>query len=357
LKLIIQIPCYNEAENIAQTLQALPRQIPGIQLVETLVVDDGSLDQTVEAAQGAGADHIIRLPRHMGLAAGFMTGLDACLRLGADVIVNTDADNQYNAGDIESLIRPILAGRADLVVGDRGVATLIAFSPFKRQLQRLGSWVIGQAAGVNTPDATSGFRALTRAAAMRTLVLSEYSYTLETLIQAGARRMAVEYVPVRTNTQTRPSRLVRSIPDYLTQSSTTIVRAYTMYRPLRVFTAISILFLAGGLAGVIRFLYFYFTEGGMGHVQSLILAAVLLIVGFQIFLIGLVADLIGFNRKILEEALYRLRRIELGEKPEVSEATQATDPSGKTPPEKAPADQAPADQAPADQAPPVEERA
>jgi glycosyltransferase involved in cell wall biosynthesis len=347
LKLIIQIPCYNEAEHIAQTLQALPRQIPGIRLVETLVVDDGSLDQTVEAAQAAGADHIVRLPRHMGLAAGFMAGLDACLRLGADVIVNTDADNQYNAGDIESLLRPILAGRADLVVGDRGVATLMTFSPFKRQLQRLGSWVIGQAAGVSTPDATSGFRALTRAAAMRTLVLSEYSYTLETLIQAGARRMAVEYVPVRTNTQTRPSRLMRSIPDYLTHSSTTIVRAYTMYRPLRVFSAISVLFLTGGLAGVVRFLYFYFTEGGMGHVQSLILAAVLLIVGFQIFLIGLVADLIGFNRKILEEALYRLRRIELGERPEVGESQQVSASPEKAPPE----------QAPPDKVPPVEERA
>ena len=203
------------------------------------------------------------------------------------------------------------------------MATLPGFSPLKRQLQRLGSWVIGQAAGVPTPDATSGFRALTRAAAMRTLVLSEYSYTLETLIQAGAHRMAVEYVPVRTNLQTRPSRLMRSIPDYLANSTATIVRAYTMYRPLRVFTAVSVLLLTGGLAVVVRFLYFYFTERGAGHVQSLILAAVLLIAGFQVFLIGLVADLIGFNRKILEEALYRLRRIELGERPEMNEAPPA----------------------------------
>jgi glycosyltransferase involved in cell wall biosynthesis len=314
LKLIIQIPCFNEAETIAQTLGALPRQISGLDQVEYLVVDDGSDDGTAEAARRAGAHHVVRLPRHAGLAAGFMAGLESALKLGADVIVNTDADNQYHAADIQRLLEPILAGRADLVVGDRGVATLPAFSPLKRRLQRLGSWVIGRASGVDTPDATSGFRAISRAAALRTLVLSEYSYTLETLIQAGARRMAVEYVPVRTNVQTRPSRLMRSIPDYLANSSVTIVRAYTMYRPLRVFTALSALLILGGMVGVVRFLYYFITGGGIaGHIQSLILAAVLLIVGFQVFLIGLVADLIGFNRKILEEVLYRLRRLELGE--------------------------------------------
>jgi glycosyltransferase involved in cell wall biosynthesis len=314
LKLIIQIPCFNEAETIPQTLGALPRQIPGVDRIEYLVVDDGSNDGTAEAAREAGAHHVVRLPRHTGLAAGFMAGLEASLKLGADVIVNTDADNQYHAADIQLLLEPILAGRADLVVGDRGVGTLQSFSPLKRSLQRLGSWVIGRASGVDTPDATSGFRAISRAAALRTLVLSEYSYTLETLIQAGARGMAVEYVPVRTNVQTRPSRLMRSIPDYLANSSVTILRAYTMYRPLRVFTALSALLVLGGLVGVVRFLYFYITGGGIaGHIQSLILAAVLLIVGFQVFLIGLVADLIGFNRKILEEMLYRLRRLEMGE--------------------------------------------
>jgi glycosyltransferase involved in cell wall biosynthesis len=314
LKLIIQIPCFNEAETIPQTLGALPRQIPGVDRIEYLVVDDGSNDGTAEAAREAGAHHVVRLPRHAGLAAGFMAGLEASLKLGADVIVNTDADNQYHAADIQLLLEPILAGRADLVVGDRGVGTLQSFSPLKRSLQRLGSWVIGRASGVDTPDATSGFRAISRAAALRTLVLSEYSYTLETLIQAGARGMAVEYVPVRTNVQTRPSRLMRSIPDYLANSSVTILRAYTMYRPLRVFTALSALLVLGGLVGVVRFLYFYITGGGIaGHIQSLILAAVLLIVGFQVFLIGLVADLIGFNRKILEEMLYRLRRLEMGE--------------------------------------------
>jgi glycosyltransferase involved in cell wall biosynthesis len=312
LKLIIQIPCYNEAQSIGATIQTLPREIPGLETIEYLVIDDGSTDHTARAAREAGIHHLIRLPHHLGLAAAFMAGLEACIKFGADVIVNTDADNQYQAADIPRLIEPILAGRADLVIGDRGVATLKSFSPTKKILQLLGSWVIGQASGVNTPDATSGFRAITRDAALRTLVLSEYSYTLETLIQAGAQRMAVEYVPVRTNTQTRPSRLIRTIPDYLAQSTATILRAYTMYRPLRVFTILSLFFLIGGLIGSIRFLFFYFSGQGAGHFQSLILSAVLLIVGFQIFLIGLVADLIGFNRKILEEILYRFRRLEIG---------------------------------------------
>jgi glycosyltransferase involved in cell wall biosynthesis len=314
MKLIIQIPCFDEEQTLPGTLADLPREIPGIETVEWLVIDDGSTDRTIEVAREGGVDHVVRLTNNKGLAAAFQAGLDACLKLGADVIVNTDADNQYHAADIQLLLEPILAGRADLVVGDRGVGTLQSFSPLKRSLQRLGSWVIGRASGVDTPDATSGFRAISRAAALRTLVLSEYSYTLETLIQAGARGMAVEYVPVRTNVQTRPSRLMRSIPDYLANSSVTILRAYTMYRPLRVFTALSALLVLGGLVGVVRFLYFYITGGGIaGHIQSLILAAVLLIVGFQVFLIGLVADLIGFNRKILEEMLYRLRRLEMGE--------------------------------------------
>jgi len=313
LKLIIQIPCYNEADTISQTLQALPRQLTQIDELEVLVVDDGSTDNTEEVARAAGVHHIVQLPHHAGLASAFMTGLETCLRMGADIIVNTDADNQYNPDDIQLLIEPILAGRADLVVGDRRVATLSRFSPLKRILQRLGSWVIGQASGVHTPDATSGFRAISRGAALRTIVLSEYSYTLETLIQAGAHRMAVEYVPIRTNEQTRPSRLIRSIPQYLAQSSATILRSYTMYRPLRVFTILSLVTFLGGLFLSLRFLYYYLIDQGSGHVQSLILAAVLIIVSFQVFLIGLVADLIGFNRKILEETLFRLRRLELGD--------------------------------------------
>jgi glycosyltransferase involved in cell wall biosynthesis len=313
LKLIIQIPCLNEAQNIAQTVQALPRELPGFDKLEYMVIDDGSTDKTSEVALQSGVHHVITLPHHVGLAAAFTAGLDECLRRGADIIVNTDADNQYNADDIKLLVDPISSGRADIVIGDRGVATQQTFSPTKRVLQRFGSWIIGRASGIDTPDATSGFRAFSKQAALRTLVLNDYSYTLETLIQAGARQMAVEYVPVRTNEQTRPSRLMRSIPHYLTNSSAIILRAYTMYRPLRVFTIISLLLLLGGALGTFRFLYFYIIGEGIGHVQSLILSAVLLIVGFQIFLIGLVADLIGFNRKVLEELLYRIRRIELGD--------------------------------------------
>jgi glycosyltransferase involved in cell wall biosynthesis len=279
--------------------------------IEYLIIDDGSQDETAQVAAANGVHHVVRLNPHRGLAAGFMAGLDACLHRGADVIVNTDADNQYNADDIQRLIAPILSGQADIVVGDRGIASLQAFSPLKRFLQRLGSWVIHRASGLDTPDATSGFRALSREAALRTMVLSEYSYTLETLIQAGNRGVAVAYVPVRTNPQTRPSRLMRSIPHYLAYSGTTIVRAYTMYRPLRVFSSVGSLLILGGLILALRFLYFYLIGQGGGHIQSVILSAILLIVGFQILLIGLLADLISSNRKIMEEVLYRLRRVEL----------------------------------------------
>jgi glycosyltransferase involved in cell wall biosynthesis len=313
MKLIIQIPCYNEEETLPLTLADLPRSLPGVDQIEYLVIDDGSQDRTVEVAESLGAHHILRLPRNQGLARAFLAGLEMALRLGADIIVNTDGDNQYWGGNIENLVAPILSGQADIVVGDRGVATVNHFSPLKRWLQRLGSWVVQQAAGVSIPDATSGFRALTREAALRTLVLSEYSYTLETLIQAGARQMAVAYVPVRTNPQTRPSRLMRHLPQYLTQSAITILRTYTLYRPLRVFLGLGGLMIASGVLLGLRFLYYLVTRSGTGNVQSLILAAILLIVGFQTCLIGLTADLIGFNRKILEETLFRIRRMELEE--------------------------------------------
>ena len=311
MKLIIQIPCYNEAESLPATIQALPAAIDGIRSIEYLVIDDGSSDDTLNVARACGVHHIIQMPRHSGLAAAFAFGLESCLKRGADIIVNTDADNQYNGDDIQHLVAPILAGQADIVIGDRGVATLQAFSPLKRSLQRFGSWVISHTSGVNTPDATSGFRALTRTAAIETMVLSQYSYTLETLIQAGSRRLSVAFVPIRTNPTTRPSRLMNNIPHYLANSLVTILRAYTMYRPLRVFTILgSIVTLAGILIGM-RYVYFILIGQSGGKVQSLILAAVLLIVGFQIFMIGLLADLISFNRKILEEILFRIRRSEL----------------------------------------------
>jgi glycosyltransferase involved in cell wall biosynthesis len=265
------------------------------------------------------------LARNLGLAGAFSAGLEACLQRGADIIVNTDADNQYNAEDIVKLVEPILRGEADIVVGDRGVAGHPAFTPTKRLLQRLGSWVIGQASGVETPDATSGFRAISRDAAIHTIVLSNYSYTLETLIQAGSRQMAVKFVPVRTNSVTRPSRLMNNIPHYLVNSSATIIRAYTMYRPLRVFTIIGSILTFLGIAIGIRFTYFFIIGEGGGKIQSLILAAILLIIGFQVFLIGLLADLIGFNRKILEEILFRMRRMELKDEDFSPEENPLTD--------------------------------
>jgi glycosyltransferase involved in cell wall biosynthesis len=300
VKLIIQIPCYNEAETLPQTVAALPKHIPGIEKIEVLIVDDGSTDNTYETAISIEIDHIIRHTSNKGLAATFSTGLEACLARGADIIVNTDADNQYQADDIVKLVEPIIQGHADLVVGDRNVTKVNSFSPIKRQLQRFGSWVVGQAANLQVPDATSGFRALSREAAMRTLVLNEYSYTLETLIQAGAKRLTVTYVPVRTNDPTRPSRLMKSIPHYLANIIPTIIRSYTLYRPLRIFSAMSALN--------------YLLNEGTGHIQSLILAAILLIVGFQVFTIGLVADLVSANRKILEETIYHVRKQEYKQK-------------------------------------------
>ena len=311
MKLIIQIPCYNEEATLPQTIRDLPQALPGVDEVEYLVVDDGSIDRTAEVARDLGVGHVVRLKQNCGLANAFVTGLETALQLGADVIVNTDADNQYRGEDIARLIQPILDGDADIAVGDRGVAALEHFSPLKRLLQRWGSWVVGRAAGIPIPDATSGFRAFTREAALRLTVLSDYTYTLETLIQAGARRMAVVYVPIATNPQTRQSRLVRSIPSFLALSIVTIVRFYTMYRPMRVFTMFGGAFIAGGVVLGLRFVYYFVQGMGTGKVQSLILAAILTIVGFQICLIGLMADLVGLNRKMVEESLYRVRRIEL----------------------------------------------
>jgi len=310
MKLVIQIPCYNEEATLDQTVRNLPRALPGVDEIEYLVVDDGSTDHTIRAAQECGVHHIVHLKQHQGLAHGFTAGLEAALQAGADIIVNTDADNQYWGEDVVRLIQPILDERADIVVGDRGVAALEHFSPLKRLLQRIGSWVVERAAGIPIPDATSGFRAFTREAALRLTVLSDYTYTLETLIQAGARRMAVVYTPIRTNPQTRESRLIRSVPSFLVLSMVTIVRFYTMYRPLRFFTMLGGTLIASGIVLGLRFLYYLVRGGGAGHVQSLILATAFAIVGFQICLIGLIADLVRLNRKMLEETLYHVRRME-----------------------------------------------
>lgn len=310
MKLIIQIPCYNEAETLPHTLQLLPRAIEGVDEIEVLVIDDGSQDGTAEVARAAGVQHVLRLRAHAGLAFAFAAGLNASLEAGADLIVNTDADNQYEAADIPKLLEPLLRGEADLVVGDRGVATQPYFKPLKRRLQTWGSRVVSSAAGLQIPDATSGFRAFTRQAALRTIILSEYSYTLETLIQAGQRHLRVVSVPVRTNPPRRPSRLMRGTVDYLAHSSITILRAYAMYRPIRVFFFIGGVLIVLGLIPLLRFLYFYFfVMPTVGKLQSLLLGAVLLIIGFQTMLIGLLADLVGFNRKILEEILLRVRQL------------------------------------------------
>ncbi|GAB4483868.1 MAG: glycosyltransferase family 2 protein [Anaerolineales bacterium] len=307
-KLIIQIPCYNEESTLPETLQSLPNEINGVDEIEVLIIDDGSTDQTAAVATRHGVHHIIRFPQHVGLATAFATGLNACLERGADIIVNTDADNQYNAADIQTLIQPILEKKADIVIGDRGVANHPEFPPLKRLLQKWGSQVLALTSGLDIPDATSGFRAYSREAALKTIVLSGYTYTLETLIQAGSKGLAVHYVPVRTNPKKRPSRLIRSLPEYLALSTITIIRSYAMYRALRFFTIIGGLFILSGLLLGVRFLIIhYILQTGAGNLQSLLLMAVLLIIGFQILLIGLLADLIGFNRKILEEVLYRLR--------------------------------------------------
>ena len=319
MKLIIQIPCFNEAKILPKTLAELPEVIKGVDVVETLIIDDGSTDDTVKTARKAGADHIAKLPRHLGLAQAYAAGLDASLRLGADIIVNTDADNQYKAEDIARLIGPILMGEAEMVIGDRGVANVAHFAPHKRLLQTIGSRVVSATAGFEIPDATSGFRAITREVAMQTLVLSNYSYTLETLIQAGAKKVRVSFVPIETNPPERPSRLFRSIRNYLVNSSVTILRAFAMYRALRIFTVISAIMLLAGIGIGIRFLVNYLQGQGSGMIQSLILAAIFLIVGFLTFLIGLIADLVSFNRKILEEILYRLRRQDASPSAETSD--------------------------------------
>lgn len=307
MKLIIQIPCYNEAQTLGIALSALPRQVVGFDEVEWLVIDDGCSDDTVKVAEEYNVHHVVRHTHNQGLARAFMTGLDACLQLGADVIVNTDADNQYNAKDIPALTEPIVAGRADIVIGARPIESIEHFSLTKKVLQRLGSWVVRIASNTNIQDAPSGFRAISRLAAQRLVVFNDYTYTLETIIQAGQKNMAITCVPVSVNEDLRPSKLLKSIPSYIKRSMVTIFRIFVIYKPFRFFGTIGALLFGIGLLWGVRFIWFYFTGDGKGHVQSVILAGALLGMGFQTVLIAFIADLLAANRKLLEEIRYMQR--------------------------------------------------
>lgn len=310
MKLIIQIPCYNEAETLEITLNDLPRRLEGIDCIEYLIINDGSKDATVEVARRWGVHHIISFSQNKGLARGFMAGLDGCLKNGADIIVNTDADNQYRAEDIERLIRPILDGKADMVVGARPIDETEHFSFLKKKLQHFGSWAVRKASNTHIQDAPSGFRAMTREAALHLNVINDYTYTLETIVQAGRDKIAITSVPIRTNPQLRSSRLFNGIWSYVKKSMVIILRAYMMYQPLKCFTYLSLPPLLVGMGIGIRFLILIALGRGYGHVQSLILACTLIIVGFLTFMIGLISDLIAANRKILSDTQYHIRRME-----------------------------------------------
>jgi glycosyltransferase involved in cell wall biosynthesis len=310
-KLIIQIPCLNEAKTLPATLAALPRDIEGVDCIETLIIDDGSTDDTVAVARQCGVNHIVRFTSHRGLARGFAAGLDACLHLGADVIVHTDADGQYPGEDIPRLVAPILRGEADMVVGDRGVDAVAHFSPLKRILQRVGSQTVSALSRIEIGDVTSGFRAYSREAALRLNILTNFTYTLETIMQSGEKPITIVSVPTHSNPPTRPSRLFSGVGQYLRRQIPTILRLFWVYQPLKTFTIVAAAFLLPGLILGLRFLYFLIFGAGAGHIQSLILAAVLLIVGFQMLVLGMVADLLAANRRLMEDTLYRVRKIEL----------------------------------------------
>jgi glycosyltransferase involved in cell wall biosynthesis len=310
MKLIIQIPCYNEAETLEIALNDLPKHIEGIDEIEYLIINDGSKDNTVEVAQKWGVNYIVNFRRNKGLAYGFMAGIDACLRNGADIIVNTDADNQYVADDIEKLVRPILEGKSDIVIGARPIDATEHFSPTKKKLQHLGSWVVQKASNSDIPDAPSGFRAYSRDAAMRLNVTNDYTYTLETIVQAGRNKIAQTSVPIRTNGELRPSRLFNSMMGYVKKSMVTILRAYLMYSPLKTFSILAILPFVVGLGVVIRFLVFVAQGNSAGHIQSLILGCTLLIMGFISLMIALIGDLMAKNRKILEDIEYHTRKMD-----------------------------------------------
>jgi glycosyltransferase involved in cell wall biosynthesis len=313
MKLIIQIPCFNEADALPVTLAALPRSVLGCERVEWLVIDDGSSDGTADVAKRLGVDHVIRFPANRGLASAFMAGLEACVAAGADLIVNTDADNQYDARDIETLVKPIVEGKAELVIGARPIETIEHFSWIKRRLQSLGSRVVRLASRTEVSDAPSGFRALTRDVAMRLNVFNSYTYTLETIIQAGRSNIRVLSVPIRTNPDLRPSRLVSSIGNYVVRSLGTIVRIFATYRPMLFFWLLGSVFTGIGLGAGIRYLYFAVTGHGLGHVQSVMLSALCVTLGFLMFMLGFLADLMATNRRLLERIEWRIRRFEASE--------------------------------------------
>ena len=308
MKLIIQIPCYNEEETLPIALSELPRQVEGFDIVEWLLINDGCTDNTVEVAKQFGVDHFVHFKKNKGLAKGFMAGIDYCLRLGADVIVNTDADNQYKASDIPLLVKPILEGKADIVVGSRPIDDIEHFSPVKKLLQKLGSRVVRIVSNTKVKDVTSGFRAMSRDAAKQMNVFNEYTYTLETVIQAGQKNLAVISVPIGTNKYLRPSRLMSSIPSYIRKSIATIVRIFVVYKPFRFFMGLGVLIFSAGMIIGLRFLFFYLIGKGSGHVQSLILASVLLGSGFQVILVAFLSDLLSVNRRLLEDIQYRLKQ-------------------------------------------------
>ena len=310
MKLIIQIPCFNEAETLEVTLNDLPKHIDGIDEIEYLIIDDGSHDNTAEVAKKWGVHYVVRFRRNKGLAKGFMAGLDACLKNGADIIVNTDADNQYCGADIETLVRPILDKKAHIVIGERPIDDTEHFTPLKKKLQHFGSWVVRKASKTTIPDAPSGFRAYSREAAMRINVINDYTYTLETIVQSGREKMAVMSVPIRTNPELRESRLFHSMWGYIKKSMLTIVRTYLMYRPLYFFFMLGSILALVGVGFFVRYFVFFCSCEGGGHLQSLILASTLLIVGFQTIVVGLLGDVISANRKILQDVQYHVRKMD-----------------------------------------------
>ncbi|UCH95896.1 MAG: glycosyltransferase family 2 protein [Candidatus Aminicenantes bacterium] len=325
MKLIIQIACFNEQEALPETLNALPKKLEGIDEIEVLIINDGSTDKTFEVAKKHGVDHIISFKKNQGLARSFMAGLNECLKHGADIIVNTDADNQYHGDDIKNLIKPILEGRADMVIGTRPISRIKHFSLTKKIMQKIGSWLVRRVSHTNVSDAPSGFRAITQNAALKLNVFNTFTYTHETIIQAGLKNMVIECVPVRVNPTKRPSRLFKSIPAYIIRSFIAILRMMVVYRPFRFFFTLGAIFLLGGLVIGLRYLYFLIIGQGAGHVQSVILAGVFIGISFQMILVAFIADLLGVNRKLLEEIQYRLRKQEVKKESKTKKKKQEPD--------------------------------